>query len=374
MKVFIAFLLLCVTLFAEQNSTKELSFFDEKDGSLDLSEYMSQVYGFIPMPILITEPAVGYGGGVSIIFLHDTLLGNKSRSGRIIPPSMSGVILAATENGTRMTGGFHKGYWLEDTLRTTTYIGHPNVYINLYNNNKAVEMHMDGWFFYQDVKFRIKESNFFLGASYMANKSNVSLDFPNIEKDFINDVNIASLGMIAEYDSRDNQLSPNEGMLLLTKAVFYDESVGSDFNFESYKVKGLFYNRLTKKINLDFSVQGETINGDKTEIAPYLYPFVMMRGVPMMKYQGESVVVAETQLSYQFTPRWRGLVFGGIGQTYKNQSFNDDASSSEDIYAGGAGFRYLISRKFGLRIGVDVAKSKEDEAFYIQFGTAWNGF
>jgi len=376
-KIILLILLFCsVGLFADQNSTKELSFFDKKDGSLDLSDYMSQVYGFIPMPILITEPSVGYGGGLTLIYLHDTLMGTKSQSGRIIPPSMSGITLAGTENGTTIAGAFHTGYWLEDTLRTTTYIGNPNVYINLYANDKPFEMHLKGLFFYQDVKFRVKDSNFFLGGSYMTTSSKVEFDFPNFDRDFGKDVNIASVGLIAEYDSRDNQMSPNEGMLLTAKSFFYDKSVGSDYKLERYKAKGLFYNKLNEKVNLDFSVLGETVSGDRGEIPPYMYPFVIMRGVPMMKYQGEHVTQLEAQVSYNFTPRWRGLAFGGVGRAFGEQTVANkiDFSYAKDIYAGGVGFRYLLARKFGLRVGVDIAKSQEDEAFYIQFGTAWNGF
>jgi hypothetical protein len=37
----------------------------------------------------------------------------------------------------------------------------------------------------------------------------------------------------------------------------------------------------------------------------------------------------------------------------------------------GAGFRYLIARKLGVSIGIDVAHSKDQNAFYIQVGSAW---
>ena len=93
---------------------------------------MSQAYGFLPVPIIVTEPAVGYGGGLTLVYLHDTLMGKVSSTGRRIPPSISGVVAVRTENGTQGFGGFHIGYWLEDTLRTATYIGKPNVFIDLY--------------------------------------------------------------------------------------------------------------------------------------------------------------------------------------------------------------------------------------------------
>lgn len=81
----------------DDNGTEALSFFTE-EGDLDMSNYLSQAYGFLPVPIIITEPAIGYGGGAAIVYLHDKFIGRKGASGRNIPPSMSGIILAGTEN------------------------------------------------------------------------------------------------------------------------------------------------------------------------------------------------------------------------------------------------------------------------------------
>ncbi len=127
MKYFLSILFIYSTLFSIENNSQELSLFDKEDKQLDLSSYMSQAYGFLPIPIFITEPAVGYGGGLALVYLHDKIGSKKSISGRPIPPSISAVMFAATENGTKVAGGAHIGYWLDDTLRTTTYLGAPNV-------------------------------------------------------------------------------------------------------------------------------------------------------------------------------------------------------------------------------------------------------
>ncbi len=357
----------------DTNSSEEISFFT-KEGDLDMSEYMSQAYGFLPIPIIITEPAVGYGGGLTLVYLHDTLIGQKSSSGRRIPPSISGVVAVRTENGTQGFGGFHIGYWLEDTLRTATYIGKPNVFIDIYAGNQAIQLNVDGVLFYQSVKKRIGESAWFLGASYMYVKSDINLDFDL--KPIVKEETIASVSLIAEYDTRNNQLTPINGMFLSVRAQIYDDAVGGDYNFVNYKMTSLFYNNINDKINLDFSVVGETVEGDRREIAPYLYPFVSMRGVPAMKHQGGSVVTLQTELSYNFTPRWEGTLFGGVGKAFSRQVAKSDVSFSEssNIVAGGVGFRYLIAEKFGLKAGVDIATSKDGQTFYIQMGTAWRGF
>ena len=357
----------------ENNASSEISFYTQ-EGDLDMSEYMSQAYGFLPIPIIITEPALGYGGGVTLLYLHDTLVGQKSSKGRRIPPSISGAVVFRTENGTEGLGAFHIGYWLEDTLRTATYIGKPNVFIDIYAGNSAVQVNVDGVLFYQSVKKRIAQSDWFLGASYLYVKSDVNLDFDL--KPVAKEETIASVSLIADYDTRDNQLTPTEGMYFSARAQIYDDAVGGDYNFINYKVTNLFYNKISEKINLDFSLTGETVEGKRREIAPYLYPFISMRGVPAMKHQGSSMLTMQTELSYNFTPRWEGTVFGGVGKAFSRQVAGSDVSFSEasNIVAGGVGFRYLIAEKFGLKAGVDIATSKDGTSFYIQVGTAWRGF
>ncbi len=43
--------------------TGSARFFDPHDGQLDLSYFLEDPRGFLPIPIVVTEPAVGYGGG-----------------------------------------------------------------------------------------------------------------------------------------------------------------------------------------------------------------------------------------------------------------------------------------------------------------------
>lgn len=43
--------------------------FDPEDSMLDMSQYLQDnPYGFLPVPLVITEPAVGFGGGLFGLF------------------------------------------------------------------------------------------------------------------------------------------------------------------------------------------------------------------------------------------------------------------------------------------------------------------
>ena len=111
----------------------------------------------------------------------------------------------------------------------------------------------------------------------------------------------------------------------------------------------------------------QTIEGDQNEIPFYMYPFVNLRGIPAMRYQGEDVGVAEAELGWRFTSRWSALGFAGAGRTTAIGSSDE----TTNVYSKGLGLRYFIARRFGAHVGFDIARGAEDTAFYIQFGHAW---
>ena len=100
----------------------------------------------------------------------------------------------------------------------------------------------------------------------------------------------------------------------------------------------------------------------------YLLPYVDLRGIPVMRYQGNIFSVIEGEVRWDFEPRWSAVAFGGTGKAYDTWSdFND----TDYVSSGGAGLRYLMARKFKLRMGVDVARGPEQWAYYIVMGSAW---
>ena len=94
------------------------TFIDPSDGSLDMSKWLLDKKGFLPGPVIITEPAIGYGGGLAGVYFHDKLGAQKGT-----PPSVSAIVGAATENGTWFVGGGHMGIWAQDNIRYTGGLG-----------------------------------------------------------------------------------------------------------------------------------------------------------------------------------------------------------------------------------------------------------
>src|SRR4249919_3137665 len=68
-------------------------FIDPEDGYVDASEWLLDKQGFLPVPIIITEPAVGYGGGFAFLFFRESLREAAEHSkdkGHVTPPDIFG--------------------------------------------------------------------------------------------------------------------------------------------------------------------------------------------------------------------------------------------------------------------------------------------
>lgn len=87
-----------------------------------------------------------------------------------------------------------------------------------------------------------------------------------------------------------------------------------------------------------------------------------------MRYQGKATYLMEAEFRWDFTNRWSVVGFGGYGEALP---VNENISAKLKAHNFGTGFRYLIARLYGLRMGVDIARGPENWAFYIQFGSSW---
>jgi hypothetical protein len=104
-------------------------FFDPVDGQLDLSYFLENPKGFLPIPIVVTEPAVGYGGGMAGMFLRPRREAGDEGWAR---PDISGVGAFATQNGTWGAFGGDATRWVDGRLRTMVGAGTGRVNLDFY--------------------------------------------------------------------------------------------------------------------------------------------------------------------------------------------------------------------------------------------------
>lgn len=373
-------------------STYSINFFDPIDGQLDMGEYLAEnAYGFLPVPILITEPAVGYGGGFTGIFLHESdeqrekrkKLAAQSLDGgaQLLTPAITAVGGFATENGTWMGFIAHRRTWSNDSIRYLGGAGYGDINMTFYRQStpkaleslapgQGVELGMTGGGGIQKIQWRLPDSNWFIGASQQYFAPDLSINnYPRTNEIIARIANTSptssGLGLLLEYDSKNSFLNPTQGYNYTAEYMWFGDAIGSDYNYQTFNLEGVNYWSLTDTWNAALRGHYKTLSTDERFLSPQYYPDIQLRGIARNRYQGEYTLSIESQIAKQWTPRWSTNVFAGLG--YAGDS-NKDLFDQESHHAFGFGFRYLMARRYGLTSGIDVAFGGEDTAVYFQVG------
>jgi hypothetical protein len=347
-------------------------FFDPEDGQLDLSDFLANARGFLPIPIVITEPAIGYGGGLAGMFLRPRKEAGSEGWAR---PDISGVGAFATENGTRGAFAGDASRWLEGRLRTTVGAATGKVNLDFYG------LGSDSGSLDQKVRYSLDFSAAIAQANWqLAPRSPwaVGLRYvyadvdPKLREDSVPAglavaprVKISAPTAVLEFDTRDNLFTPTQGVYAETSYLVSREALGASKDFERFEQIVMGWLPLPNRITLGARANyAWSSNGTPF----FLRPYIQLRGVPAMRYQGDTMGSVEVEARWPVSGRWSGVVFGGAGSARTDR---DAFDGTQNVGSGGVGFRYALARKFGMDVGLDLARSSGTTAVYLVVGNAW---
>jgi len=377
----LATLLLSTLVFplGAQEKEKRGGFRDPQDGQFDVSAYLAEAHGFLPVLSLITEPALDYGLAAAAAFFHrpsgwsiDAARDSFDRGDTQRPPSISVVTGLYTLNDSWMAGGGHMGVWREDRIRYTGFAGYGSFNLTLSGisgdeEDLTFSYNLEGWALVQSLRWRLPDSRWFLGGSWSLAGLAVSFDLPSLPDigPFRKESRNGSVGGLLAYDSRDNIFTPNRGVSASVEGKRYDDAFLGDYDYWEGVFSAMAFRGLGSRVVA--GVRGKVASvGDG---APFWgLPGVEMRGIPAQRYVGSREAEGEAELRWDLNRRWSLLAFGGAGWTRNTVA---EEPSSRTVGAGGAGFRYLLARAFGLRGGLDLAWGPDGGAIYITMGSAW---
>jgi hypothetical protein len=352
-------------------------FEDPEDHEFDASEWLLDRRGFLPVPIVVTEPAVGYGGGIALVFFRDSLrdAATKSRGSRVTPPNIYGAGAAWTENGTKGGGAAAFLTFKDDRWRYRGGIGKADVNLDFYGvggdlgtGDRKIGYNLEGWASSQQVLRRIGDSDQWLALRWLYLDLDSTFDTgrpePVLPDPSFGQRN-SGIGLAWEFDTRDNIFTPSRGFIAAVESLFYEPGWGSDDTFQAYRARMFAYFPFSDRFVLGARVDARTARGD---VPFYQLPYIDLRGIPAARYQDENTAVVETELRWNVTPRWAAIGFIGAGRAWgESDGFGDAATR----VAKGGGFRYLIARRLGLYVGLDVGWGPDDDALYLQVGNGW---
>ena len=246
-------------LFAQHKDKPRISFKDSLDGAFDMSDYLIYANGFIVVPTVITQPALGGIGGAFVpVFLKKRapVLDSITGKTRMINPDITGAVGLYTANNSWMAAGFRSGTLAKQRITYRVFAGYGSLNINLYETlpgvgEKQYEFHFNVIPVYIQALKQFRNPHWSLGPQYMFLQTKLSLpgatlpDF--VKKDEIK-TTTSQLGLAFQFDNRDNIFTPDKGIRWQTDFFCADNIFGSDYDAWKINYSGIGFTPITKKL------------------------------------------------------------------------------------------------------------------------------
>jgi hypothetical protein len=345
-------------------------FTDPQDGQFDASAFLASAYGFVPIGSIITDPAVGYGGALGLIFIDPN---EDPATHQAMRPNLSLAGGFATENGSWGGALGHSGLWQGGRLKTLAGAFYTSLNLEFFGEggaleNAPLEYNLEAWGTVAQADRKVGETSFWTGLRYVFADVTTQFDLGNVVpglRPLDYDQRMSGLTPIVSYDTRDNFFTPREGLYAEANVAVFSEALGGDADFQIATLTGMWYRPLGPDLN--FGIRGD-VSASFDDVPFYLQPYVQLRGIQSLQLQGENLAQAEIELRWQRWGRYSLVAFAGGGVVWNDlDNFENDRSTA----TGGVGVRYLLARLFGLHMGLDVGFGPDDPIIYLQVGSAW---
>jgi hypothetical protein len=333
---------------------------------------------FLALPIFVTEPAIGEGLGATLIYFHreDDEQKPQFTTGQEIsktterskpPPVATGIFAFYTNTDTAAVGVGHSNTFADDRFRLRAAAVEARINSYIYIGDQPVGFQLEGNVLFADLKSRLGDSGAFFGISMSYADADNNYDETQVDDVTLVDFEFVDAGLAASiiYDTRDNTIMPAAGYLIELISWRYGEAIGGDFDYDSTRLRGLWFNELGEDYVLGVRFDATSANGD---VPFFAAPYVRLRGIPALRYQGEVAGALELEARRHLGDRWSVSLFGGVGSVKVGE---EQTETRDDIRTIGIGTRYLALREQDAWIGLDIARGPEDVAWYIQIGTPW---
>jgi hypothetical protein len=216
---------------------------DPVDGWFDLSSFLEHPYGFVPLLVPITEPALGYGVAGAAVFLDPR---EEAGSEGWARPNITLVGGMGTENGSDGIFAGNSSLWAGGNVQTLVAGGDLSLELELHGIGEDEALDHDPLEYTLDMTGLVAEGRVRLGRSHFWTAlrfgyANATVDFdgsatgiPGVDPGD-DDVTIAGPTVTLRYDSLDNVLTPTRGTLSDSTASLFDDAFGGSQDFQLYQ-------------------------------------------------------------------------------------------------------------------------------------------
>lgn len=333
---------------------------------------------------LVMAPVPGYssqlgwnltlGGGY---FIEPKTAGSES------PPSIIGGFVMGADNGSYAYGAGANLHLYDDNLRVKLGAAYFDIRYRFYGIGNdfgdlgiGIDIVQNGPMYVGSASWRVWRK-LYLGLGYLTSEveNGLRIEIPDIDLPDLPplidppiNVSVAAVTVPIEYDSRDHEQFPRNGWLVKGRGMLYRESVGSDFDADTFKISANYYHPMRERDVLATRAVFRTTSGD----APFFLLSSIggstdLRGYPSGRYRDRMMYAMQSEYRWQFSDRWIFTGFAGFGEVARQLSgFGENL-----LPAAGVGARFVLSAKHRVSLSADVAWGEDGGEFYFGVGEAF---
>jgi len=322
-------------------------------------------------PVPIVDPTIGNGLSLAGLITYDPAAGDDAASKE--RRSTLAIAVAYTNTDSWMVGGGLKLYLDEDRYRTKLGAGYGNLNLKWFGTSSdspffdnPIDFRTRGILVDGNVQARIVE-NVYLGVSgrYIGPTATIKIPIdvlPELTARF----DLAAIGVLGEYDTRDNAWYPASGSRGTLNILSYLEALGSDREFGSLEATFAHYAKLADPVVVAAEARVAVVGNN----APFfMLSTVNLRGFPVGQYMNRTASQIQGEVRWEAWRRIGAVFFAGAGLASRQL---EDWGDADRAYGYGAGLRYRLSEVDKMNIGIDVASgSTADFTVYFRIGEAF---
>ncbi len=176
---------------------------------------------------------------------------------------------------------------------------------------------------------------------------------------------VSGLGLLTDYDSRDDIYFPAAGSFVRAAAIFYDNALGSDFDFSRYDLDVRTYFSFAGRNVLALQAWGQSTTG----VPPFqMMPRLTLRGYFEGRFRDKNMLIFQGEYRRMVWRRLGVVLFGGFGQVARKIG---DMAMDEFKPAYGTGIRFQMGGEERINLRLDFGWGENSSGMYLMFGEAF---
>lgn len=312
-------------------------------------------------PVLSSNPKLGTSLGVLGGYIH--YFDEKSR------PSIFAVTGQYSSTDSIVGGSFAKTSFDEDRQRLIAGLVYgyvKNDYSDYLGTGVPLKSNGDLHSFITRYLYRVK-GDWFIGVQGLYQNFMVGGETA-FDEQVLNILGVKPYksgggGLVVYRDSRDNENMPTRGWVLSLNNMAYRESLGSDNDFDVYRVDFRYY--IEHGNGNVFAVrQLNHLTNDAPTVARAP---VQLRGYKIGQYNADYMSSIEGEERLRLGEKWTATLFAGVACLYGGGL---SCSENANLYpAGGAGVQYILKPKEGIVLNLEYALGQDGSyGVYLKMG------